>query len=70
VSRFVKHKASLLKSLLSMWLRVLVGGASLVGEGDVVDRIARVAKELKSAMVGGFGFSSAKARLKKAREHS
>jgi len=69
MSKLVKHKAGLLKSLLSMWLRVLVGGAS-VGEGDVDNRIARVVEELRSAMVGSFGFSSAKARLKKAREHS
>jgi len=69
VSRLVKHKAGLLKSLLSMWLRVFVSGAS-VGEGDVVDRIARVVEELRSAMVGGFGFSSAKARLKKVKKHS
>jgi len=45
-----------------------VGGAS-VSEGDVVDRIARVVEELRSAMVGGFGFTSAKTHLKRAREH-
>jgi len=45
-----------------------VGGTS-VGEGDVVDRIVRVVEELRSAMVGGFGFSSAKELLKRAREH-
>jgi len=27
-------------------------GGALVGEGDVVDRIARVVEELRSAMVG------------------
>jgi len=45
-----------------------VGWAS-VGEGDVVDRIMRVVEELRGAMVGGFGFSSAKELLKRAREH-
>jgi len=49
-----------------MQLRVLV----VTSVGDVVDRIVRVVEELRGAMVGGFGFSSAKARLKKAREHS
>jgi len=40
-----------------------------VGEGDVVNRIVRIVEELRSAMVGGFGFTSAKALLKRAREH-
>jgi len=49
---------------------VFVGGASSVGEGDVVNRIMRVVEELRSAMVGGFNFTSAKTHLNRAREHS
>jgi len=46
-----------------------VGGAWSVGEGDVFDKIAKIVEELRGAMVGGFGFSSAKELLKRAREH-
>jgi len=38
-------------------------------ERDVINRIVKIVEELKHAMVGGFGFSSAKALLKRAREH-